>query len=220
MGERTVSVVAHDEDLRLVQRMLAGDPAAYGSFADRYLPPLYRFTLARLRGDRERTSDIVQTAVTKAIGKLDTYRGEAALLTWLCACCRNEVLMHFRSRRSAPVEVELEEGITPAAGFGGATAPDPELAVLRDETATLVHMTLDLLPSHYARALEWKYVEGLAVEEIAARLEMTGKAAESLLGRARAAFRTRYWSVSTAGAAAAEEPLERGESDGRARADA
>jgi RNA polymerase sigma-70 factor (ECF subfamily) len=215
-----VAVVSHEEDLRLVRRMLAGDTAAYESFAELYVQTLYRFTRNRLRDDGERTRDIVQTAITKALGRLDAYRGEAALLTWLCACCRNEVLMHFRSRRSAPVELELEEGMAPAAGFRGATAPDPERSVLRDETATLVHMTLDLLPSHYAQALEWKYVEGLPGEEIAGRLGTTAKAAESLLTRAREAFRTRYWSVAAAGGAAGDEPTEEGTSDGRARAGA
>jgi RNA polymerase sigma-70 factor, ECF subfamily len=200
--------------------MLAGDERAFAEFVDRYSKALYRFSLARLDGDRELTRETVQTAMTKALANIDTYRGEASLLTWLCACCRNEVLMHFRSRRSAPVEVELEEGIAPAAGFRSVTAPDPELSLLRDETATLVHMTLDLLPSHYAQALEWKYVDGLAVEEIAERLGTTAKAAESLLTRARGAFRARYWSVASAGGAAGDETTEEGASDGRARAGA
>jgi len=48
---------------------------------------------------------------------------------------------------------------------------------------------LDRLPPRYAAALEWKYIDGLPVNEIAARLELTSKAAESMLTRAREAFR-------------------------------
>jgi DNA-directed RNA polymerase specialized sigma24 family protein len=55
-----------------------------------------------------------------------------------------------------------------------------------------VHAALDRLPPGYARAVEWRYLEGLAVEEIAHRLELTYKAAESLLSRARKAFRDAY----------------------------
>jgi DNA-directed RNA polymerase specialized sigma24 family protein len=52
-----------------------------------------------------------------------------------------------------------------------------------------VQATLDTLPERYGQALEWKYVDGLAVAEIAARLGTGEKAAESLLSRAREAFR-------------------------------
>jgi DNA-directed RNA polymerase specialized sigma24 family protein len=62
----------------------------------------------------------------------------------------------------------------------------------RKQEAHLVHAALDLLPPHYARALEWKYVDRLPVAEIAARLRLGAKAAESLLTRARRAFRAGY----------------------------
>jgi len=54
---------------------------------------------------------------------------------------------------------------------------------------------LDYLPAHYGSALEWKYLDDLSVREIAARLGMGEKAAESLLTRARRAFRDAFTSV-------------------------
>jgi len=53
-------------------------------------------------------------------------------------------------------------------------------------------VTLDLLPGNYSDALEWKYIDGLSVVEIAERLRLSYKAAESLLTRARQAFREQY----------------------------
>ena len=53
----------------------------------------------------------------------------------------------------------------------------------------LVQATMDALPERYGDVLEWKYVDGLPVADIAARLDIGAKAAESLLTRARAAFR-------------------------------
>jgi RNA polymerase sigma-70 factor (ECF subfamily) len=50
-------------------------------------------------------------------------------------------------------------------------------------------VTLDCLPPWYGDALEWKYIHGLSVKEIAERLNLGSKAAESLLTRARKAFR-------------------------------
>jgi RNA polymerase sigma-70 factor (ECF subfamily) len=52
-----------------------------------------------------------------------------------------------------------------------------------------VRSTLDHLPGRYGDVLEWKYLQDLSVNEIAERLGVGYKAAESLLTRARAAFR-------------------------------
>ena len=46
------------------------------------------------------------------------------------------------------------------------------------------------MPDHYAQVLEWKYIDGYPVKAIAERLGVSDKAAESLLTRAREAFRT------------------------------
>ena len=50
-------------------------------------------------------------------------------------------------------------------------------------------MTLDHLPGSYGDVLEWKYLQEMSVAEIAARLGVGYKAAESILTRARVAFR-------------------------------
>lgn len=179
-----ISESASDSELKLVERMLAGDEAAMEELADEYFPALYRFALARLGGDAELAREVVQTTVCKALAKLETFRGEAPLIAWLCACCRNEIRMSFRKQKRIRT-VELEEDLAAEGDL-----PEGELA--RKETVRQVHAALDLLPPRYARALEWKYVERLPVKEIAERLRLGAKAAESLLTRARQAFRERY----------------------------
>jgi RNA polymerase sigma-70 factor (ECF subfamily) len=188
-----ISESVSDSDLRLeekalVERMLAGEEAAMEEFADEYFPGLYRFALARLGGDTETTREVVQTTVCKALAKLETFRGEAPLLGWLCACCRNEIRMGFRKKQRLPRVVELEEDVV-------SDRDPPEGALARKEEVRHVHAVLDLLPPRYARALEWKYIERLSVKEIAERLRLGAKAAESLLTRARQAFREGYEQV-------------------------
>ncbi len=188
-----ISASSSDSDLRLeekalVERMLAGDEAAMEEFADEYFPGLYRFALARLGYDTELTCEVVQTTVCKALAKLGTFRGEAPLLGWLCACCRNEIRMGFRSKKRQPKVVELEEDVASDRDL-------PEGALARKEEVRHVHAALDLLPPRYARALEWKYVDRVSVKEIAERLRVGAKAAESLLTRARQAFREGYEQV-------------------------
>jgi RNA polymerase sigma-70 factor (ECF subfamily) len=196
----------------LVRRMLAGEEAAFDAFSAAYLPVVYRFAQRRL-GDRELTREIVQSTVCKAIAKLGSFRGEAGLATWLCACCRNEIAAHFRRLGRPGHEVALEGEVAAAVEVPGAGLPGPEQALLRKERAALVHAALDELPPHYGRALEWKYLDRLSVEEIAGRLGVGAKAAESLLTRARQAFKAAFGRLGAgAGAATAAE---RGEAEER-----
>jgi RNA polymerase sigma-70 factor (ECF subfamily) len=181
------------EDYELAARMIAGDEAAFDRFSDHHIPGLYRFALRRLQGDRELTREVVQSTVCKAISKLETYRGGSALMTWLCAICRTEIALHFRKRSRRGIEVELaEETLDAEVSAAKNEIPSPEAVVLEKESAALVHVVLDLLPEHYSRVLEWKYLEGLSVKVMASRLEMSDKATESLLTRARKTFRDRY----------------------------
>lgn len=196
-----VSLAAHREkkdERGLVDRMLAGDEAAFDTFADSYIPQLYRFARNRLRGDQDLVRDIVQTTLCKAIAKLSTFRGEAALMTWLCACCRNEIAAHFRRLKRPMREVELPADDGSKEAVHAPVADGPEPLLLRKENAELVHTALDLLPPRYSKALEWKYIEGLPVKEIAARMELGPKAAESLLTRARHSFRDAFVNLTAA----------------------
>jgi RNA polymerase sigma-70 factor (ECF subfamily) len=90
-------------------------------------------------------------------------------------------------------------------------ADDPEATLRRRELSTIVQLTLDHLPGRYGDVLEWKYMHGLSVDEIAGRLGIGYKAAESLLTRARAEFRQAFsfasaeWSASGARAVARAE---------------
>lgn len=179
-------------DRRLVTRLLRADESAFQSFFDDYFPRLFRFALSRLNHDADLAEEIVQAALVRAVGKLDTYRGEAALFTWLCTFCRNEISATFR-RGSYRRETELvEESAEVRAAISKLVATgldDPQACLDRSEVLRLVHATLDRLPRHYAQALSWKYLDEQPVKTIASRLDLHPKAAESLLTRARQAFR-------------------------------
>ena len=65
----------------------------------------------------------------------------------------------------------------------------PDVAAWQADVHRLIQATMDALPARYGDVLEWKYIDGMPVAEIARRLEIGPKAAESLLTRARVAFR-------------------------------
>jgi RNA polymerase sigma-70 factor (ECF subfamily) len=179
------------EDAALVRRLLAGDARAFDRFCADYLPLVFGFALRQLR-DRALAEEMAQAAVCKALANLASFRGESALGTWLCACCRNEIASHFRRLGRRPLEVGLDGEELDRAAAATGQVPEPERTLLAREGAELVHAALDALPPRYGRALEWMYLERLPVREIGARLGVGPKAAESLLTRARAAFRVAY----------------------------
>lgn len=180
-------------ETELVQRMLAGDERAFDAFFQSHFPRLYRFALPRLGGDVEATREVVQASLGKAMRKLASYRGDAALFTWLCQICRREIADYVRSQqrhskrvvlmddrpeiRAAVEALEAPEEYDLARGYG------------RAEVGQLVRSVLDRLPARYGDALEWKYVEGRSVDEIGTELGIGHTAAQSLLARARVAFR-------------------------------
>jgi RNA polymerase sigma-70 factor (ECF subfamily) len=178
-------------DLALARRLAAGDESAFEEFFADYFPRLYRFARARLSGDEAGAEEVVQAALIRAVRKIHTYRGDAALFTWLCALCRREIAVHLeRLGRTAEVALAEDEPATRAALDAlAALTDDPETQLDRRELSRLVQVTLDHLPGRYGEALEWKYMLGLSVEEIAGRLGLNYKGAESLLTRARQAFR-------------------------------
>lgn len=78
------------------------------------------------------------------------------------------------------------------------TAEDPDASLDRARIAAFVQRVLDHLPSNYADALEWKYIDDLPVQEIATRLGIGPKAAESLLTRSRGALRDAFRALAAA----------------------
>jgi RNA polymerase sigma-70 factor (ECF subfamily) len=180
-------------DRALARRILGGDEDAFRDLFERFFPRLYRFALARLPGDPEAARDAVQQTFCQAIERLDTYRGEAALYTWFCQICRNVVADHHRRNGRCVGRVVLLEDLPNARAIleslAGPAADEPEAGVHREQVHRIVAATLDALPGRYGEALEWKYIDGLSVREIAVRLALGEKAAESLLTRARESFR-------------------------------
>lgn len=184
----------------LVRRMLGGDEGAFDEFFADYFPRLFRFAILRLR-DPDAAEDIVQTSLMAAMRHLRSWRGEASLFTWLCTICRREIAA-WQKRTSRRVLVSIEDddpGLRAALDSIGAAADAPDAEVARADTGRIVQLALDHLPPRYSRALEWKYLEELSVDDIAGRLQCTPKAAESLLTRARDAFRDAFAAVQAAG---------------------
>ncbi len=179
-------------DKALVRRLLDGEETAFRQFFDGAFPRLYRFALRRTEGDHDAAEEIAQKTLITAMRKLHTFRGEAAVFTWLCAICRREIAA-WRVARGRHSQMILSDAAPEIRGQLAAlvsvASEQPDEVFDRVETARLVQVALDLLPGSYGEVLEWKYIYGLSVAEISERMSTGPKAVESLLGRARRSFR-------------------------------
>ena len=190
------------DDRQLVKKLLGGDERAFERFFEDNFSRLYRFALVRLSDDPEAAREIAQIVLTRAIRKLHTYRAEAALFTWLCAICRNEVSdwlsRQGRYRQHIVLTEDFPDVQAAVDSYQSPFEENPEANFQRLERLRLIQVAMDKLPAKYGDVLEWKYVEGQSVREISARLNLGQEATQSLIARAKRAFADVYTTLTNA----------------------
>ena len=171
--------VRHERALRV--RVLAGDQDAWICLYGESFDALHAFLYHRCGRDLVAVEDTAQECWMTAVRRIrdfDPARGSFS--GWLRGIAinvlRNEQRRWIRKRKSE----RPHEGDTVAGDAAGSAL----------ELAEQIAVTLAVLPGRYRDILRAKYEEELSVAEIAIRLGGTVKATESLLSRARAAFRT------------------------------
>jgi len=190
----------------LVSRMRRGEQRAFDEFFDAYAARLGSFAARRSSLDAAAIEDVVQTTLINAMRGLATFRGGSSLFTWLCQICRNQLADARRKAARQPRVDSLEQLIEerPLAQVVQLTDyrdPLDECSAEADRGA--VRRVINQLPPHYARVLELRFGDELTVPEIASLLQISERAAESQLVRARQAFRER-WPASQGNARVAE----------------
>jgi RNA polymerase sigma-70 factor, ECF subfamily len=183
-------------DHELVGRLVRGERAAFDEFFNEYYPKLYRFVKRRLPSDSATCEDVAQATLCRALESLHGYRGEAALMTWLCTICRRELSARWREYQgwaAAPALAEDDPEIRAALeSLLASEQGDPLLATSREQVRQSILTALDYLPAPYAEILECKYLRDMSIGEIARQMGRSSKATESLLTRARDAFREAF----------------------------
>jgi RNA polymerase sigma-70 factor (ECF subfamily) len=162
-------------DRGLHEAVLAGDARAWQTLYDESYVALEAYLSWRCGGLRDLADEVLQEAWLIAVRRVRRFDPErATFATWLRGIAANVIRNALRKPRST-----AELGEIPA---------KPRAEELR------VAEALAELPEHYERVLRMKYLDGRAVDEIAGESGETPKAVESLLTRARAAFRAAYGS--------------------------
>jgi len=174
-------------DAELLERSQQGDSTAWQALYERLLPAVWRMARARV-SRHEVAEDVVSETFMALVRNLNTLDPDSCRLHgWLRQVVRNKVSdwarrANCQSRVTAGLEVN---GHTPE-------LIDPAETILVDERRRLVCSVLASLLEQQRLVLEWKYGEGLSVQQIADRMGQTEKSIESLLYRARVEFRRRW----------------------------
>ena len=173
------------EDREMAARCRKGDVAAFEELYKRYSARLYNVAY-RMTGSAADAEDLLQEVFLQVYRRFDSYRGEAALSTWLYRIAINACLDHVRShqgrQQKATDFIEDLGGIEPAAG--AIWRPDRALDRIDLEGA------INRLPPSYRAAFVLHDVEGHEHHEVAALLGIAEGTSKSLLHKARLRLRT------------------------------
>jgi len=170
----------HASDVDLLANVVAGDADAVRTLLDCAGDVLYGFVYARVGGDAAAAEDIVQETFLEAVRSAHTFRGDAALRTWLCAIARRRLARYYEAERRQ----ELSQSGLRLVGDED-TADEGADIDRRDE----VVRALGTLPTVHRQVLVLKYLDDRSVEDIAAELGRSRVQVQSLLQRARAGLR-------------------------------
>ncbi len=175
LGER----VASDADLLAAH--VAGDPDAFGEIVRRHRDRLWAVAL-RTTADPEEASDALQDAMISAFRNAASFRGEAAVTTWLHRVVVNACLDRMRRRRARPaVPLPEEDGDSGRRGIA-----DPRDDLDRLELRMEIDRALRALPTDQRAAIVLVDVEGLSVVEAAEILGIPEGTVKSRCSRGRA----------------------------------
>ena len=184
------------EDSRLVAGLKARDQRAVRELADRYGSTIYQLAFRHMKS-REDAEEVTQDVLMKVYRKIDAFRGDSALSSWIYRITFNTAMSRLRNSRmqraaeraDQPRAAEGGEAQTPRQLADWSAMPDEELlrAQLRQAVISAIHE----LPPIYRAPVVLRDIEGLSTEEASTRLHVKDQTLKSRLHRGRLMLRAR-----------------------------
>jgi RNA polymerase sigma-70 factor (ECF subfamily) len=166
--------------------VLTGDEHAWRTWYDESYQALATYVSWRCAGLRDLTEEIVQETWMTAVRRIRSFDpNRADFAGWLRGIAANLLRNHLRSQARRGRATYLGNG-QHLESAGSATERE------RHERAERITRALANLPEHYESVLRAKYLDQMSVNQIAETCQQSSKAIESLLTRARQAFREAY----------------------------
>lgn len=162
---------------------IMADHAGFQVWYELALPRVYRYLLARCGGDADLAEELTQQTFVEGVRQRANFDGRSDAVTWLCGIGRHKLVDHYRRSRR---DTERQLRIVSEWSAGQSQAWS------QHELRSAVETALAKLPGEQRLVMTLRYLDQMPVREIASSIGRSEKATESLLSRARQAFRTAY----------------------------
>lgn len=170
-------------DQRIIDSMLSRDRKALSLFYRTYTPKLSRFIRTKIDNPQD-GEEILHDTLFAFLEAIRDFHGKASIQTFLYAICNHKIIDFYRRKKIRHVVFsrvpQLEALVSPLIGPEDAL----DMMLLKDK----IQKVLAKLVPHYQTVLTLKYIDSLSVSEIAQKLAVSFKSAESQIFRARKAF--------------------------------
>jgi RNA polymerase sigma-70 factor (ECF subfamily) len=194
------------DDRQLISRLQSGDDDAVKELADRYSHRIYQMALRHMKNPED-AEEVTQDVLMKVCRKVDNFRGDAALSSWIYRITFNTAMSRLRSHRAeraaaaererllAAQGAEDEAMVSPRQPADWSRMPDEE--VLRGQLREAVAAALAELPEIYRVPVVLRDIQGLTTEEASHRLHLKDQTLKSRLHRGRVMLRDRLRDFTT-----------------------
>lgn len=193
------------QDRQLVVGLQAGDQTAVQELAARYGPRIHQLAMRYMK-NHEDAEEVTQDVLLKVHRKIDAFRGDAALSSWIYRITFNTAMSRLRQHRAARVAAQErdrtealyeagEQVRTPKEPADWSHMPDEQL--MRAQLLEAFAAAVAELPEIYRAPVVLRDIQGLTTEEASSQLKLKDQTLKSRLHRGRLLLRERLQSFRT-----------------------
>ena len=184
------------QETDLLKRLQAGDEQALAELADAYRFKIYQLAFRYLR-NKEDAEEITQDVLYKVYRNIGTFRGDAALSSWIYRITFNAAMSRLRSASYQRAQDEQRDQAVPD-GEDALTASLQEVAdwshmadehLLRSQLRRRLVRAVLALPAIYRAPVVLRDLQGMSTEEASAMLHVKDQTLKSRLHRGRLILR-------------------------------
>lgn len=180
----------HQQELKLIERIKAGDMNAFGILVTRYQNRLIQFLLKKY-GDNGLIEDVAQNVFVLAYRRLDSFQGKSKFFTWLCSIAIRQMLNAI-SARNRRVSLTFESDIDYEGSYVDLQedrSDSIEDCLIADENRKEIESLLLQIPEKLLKPFVMRIEAGMSYKDISEELNITIDTVRSRINRARIMYK-------------------------------